>query len=76
MNYAKAPNIQEKNYNMKILKHIKNETLHKVSNEKAAEMRKTGLYTYSTKGRFKSVLNLKHKTEKAKFKFDRKKFKN
>jgi hypothetical protein len=61
---------------MKILKHIQNETLHKVTDEKAAEMMKTGLYTYSTKGRFKSVLKLKFKTERQKFKFNRNRFKN
>jgi hypothetical protein len=61
---------------MKILKHKQNETLHKVSDEKAAEMIKTGLYEYSTKGRFKSVLKLKSKLERQKFRFDRRKFKN
>jgi hypothetical protein len=49
---------------MKCLKEKETGNLVRTTNEKAAEMVESGLFVYSTKGRFKSVLKQKKKLEK------------
>lgn len=49
---------------MKHLKEIATGNLVKVSNEKGAEMVASGLFRYSTRGRWKSMLNKKKRNDK------------